>query len=192
VIEARALALTLTVLSASACGGARRGVLSPVAGRPFSISTIRSSYGIQARLEGTFALRDNWLYVTAPAGAVRTYQVDRQDYWDLRVRAAIGSCVGRDVEVTSEGRAARVATLLGLPRDAAFLDTTTRAFRDTLRLDVGIPPGTDLARSWIAFIFEWPFEGVLATYTVHADIPLDSRSGPWTGRQAITPPERCR
>ena len=54
------------------------------------------------------------------------------------------------------------------------------------------PPGTDLARSWIAFIFEWPFEGVLATYTVHAEIPLDSRSGPWTGRQAITPPARCR
>ena len=189
---ARAVALTLVVLIATACGGARRGPVSSLASRPFSISTIRSSYGIQARLEGTFALRDNWLYVTAPTGAVRTYQVDRQDYWDLRVRAGIASCVGRNVEVTSEGRAARAATLLGLPRDAAFLDTTTRAFRDTLRLDVGIPPGTDLASSWMAFIFEWPFEGVLATYTVDADVPLDPRSRPWTGRQAITPPERCR
>ena len=191
-IAVRGLTLTFAALIATACGGARRVPLSPPVSRAFSISSIRSSYGIQARLEGTFALRDNWLYVTAPTGAVRTYQVDRQDYWDLRVRAGIASCVGRNVEVKSEGRAARVATLLGLPPDAAFLDTTTRAFRDTLRLDVGVPPGTDLARSWIAFIFEWPFEGVLATYTVDADIPLDTRSGQWTGRQATIPPERCR
>ena len=191
-IAARYNVLLFVALFASACSGARRGVLSTVEGRPFSISTIRSSYGIQARLEGSVALRDGWLYVIAPRGAVRTYQVDRQDYWDLRVRAGIASCTGRDFEVKSEGRAARVATLLGLSRDAAFLDTTTRAFKDTLRLDVGVPPGTDPARAWVAFIFEWPFEGVLATYTVHSDIPLDPRSDRWTGRQADIIGERCR
>ena len=188
---ARALVLLLAALSAGACGGARRGALSTVAGRPFSISTLRSSYGIQAQMDGSITMRDGWLYVIAPRGAVRTYQVDRQDYWDLRVRAGVASCAGRSFDVTSEGRAERVASLLGLSRDAAFLDTTTRAFRDTLRLDVGIRPGTDLARSWIAFIFEWPFEGVLATYTVHSNIPLDPRSAPWTGRQAESPGERC-
>jgi len=192
VIAARNIVLLLAALIAGACGGARRGTLAPMAGRPFSISTIRSSYGIQAQMDGSVAMREGWLYVIAPRGAVRTYQVDRQDYWDLRVRAGVASCVGRSFDVTSEGRAARVASLLGLSRDAAFLDTTTRAFRDTLRLDVGIPPGTDLAKSWIAFIFEWPFEGVLATYTVHSDIPLDPRSAPWTGRQADSPGERCR
>jgi hypothetical protein len=192
VIAVRYNALIFLALFAGACGGARRGVISPVESRPFSISTIRSSYGIQARLEGSVALRQGWLYVSAPNGAVRTYQVDRQDYWDLRVRAGIASCVNRSVEVTSEGRAARVATLLGLSRDAAYLDTTTRAFKDTLRLDVGVPPGTDLARSWLAFIFEWPFEGVLATYTVHSDIPLDPRADRWTGRQASIEGERCR
>src|SRR5688572_643382 len=184
--------MILAALITVACGGARRGATSPVAGRPFSISTIRSSYGIQARMDGSIAVQDGWLFVMAPRGAVRTYQVDRQDYWDLRVRAAVAACVGRSVEVTSEGRAARVATLLGLSRDAAFLDTTTRAFRDTLRLDVGVPPGTDLAKSWIAFIFEWPFEGVLATYTVHTDVPLSPRSGRWTGGQADNPGDRCR
>ena len=188
----RALALSLAVLLSVACGGARRGGLSPFTGRTFSVSTIQSSYGIQARMDGSIAGRDGWLFVIAPRGAVRTYQVDRQDYWDLRVRAAVAACVGRSVEVTSEGRSARVATLLGLSRDAAFLDTTTRAFRDTLRLDVGVPPGTDLAKSWIAFIFEWPFEGVLATYTVHTDVPLSPRSGRWTGRQADNPGDRCR
>jgi len=192
VIAQRALTMILAALITVASGGARRGATSPVAGRPFSISTIRSSYGIQARMDGSIAVQDGWLFVMAPRGAVRTYQVDRQDYWDLRVRAAVAACVGRSVEVTSEGRAARVATLLGLSRDAAFLDTTTRAFRDTLRLDVGVPPGSDLAKSWIAFIFEWPFEGVLATYTVHTDVPLSPRSGRWTGGQADNPGDRCR
>jgi hypothetical protein len=192
VIAARALAVVLAALVAGACGGARRGTQSPMTGRPFSISTIRSSYGIQAQLEGSIAMRDGWLYVIAARGAVRTYQVDRQDYWDLRVRAGVASCAGRSFDVISEGRAARVATLLGLSRDAAFLDTTTRAFRDTLRLDVGVPPGTDLARSWTAFIFEWPFEGVLATYTVHSDVPLDPRSAPWTGQESRNVGDRCR
>jgi hypothetical protein len=165
-------------------------VPGPTVERPFTLSTIRSSYGIQARLEGTIMVADRWAYLVVPRGAVRTQQLDRQDYWDLRIRAAVASCRGREVEITSEGRPARVADLLGLSQDAAFLDTTTRAFRDTLRLDVGISPGTDLARSWIALIFEWPFANVLATYTVHTVAPLNG--APWTGRQATSEGERCR
>ena len=132
------------------------------------------------------------MYLVAPRGAVRTYQLDRQDYWDLRVRAAVVTCKGRTFEVASEGRATRLLPILGLSRDAATLDTTTLAFKDTLRVDVGIPPGTDLARSWIALIFEWPFQNVLATYTEHLNLPLNPAYGPWTGMAARVPGERCR
>ena len=158
---------------------------------PFTVNSFRSGYGIQARLEGTIAVQDHWVYVLAPAGAVRTYQVDRQDYWDLRVRAGLASCTSKGFEIISEGRAARLAPLLGLSPDAARLDTTTRAFRDTLRLDVGVPSGTNLARSWIALIYEWPFESVMATYTVHTNVPLNG-GAPWTGQQAEVPGSRCR
>jgi hypothetical protein len=183
--------LTLA-LAALGCAGVRARTDSPGEGRPFSISSFGGSVGIQVRMQGTIAVQDRWVYVVAPRGSVRTYQLDRQDYWDLRVRAAVASCKGRDFDVVSEGRAARVATLLGLSRDAARLDTAQRAFRDTLRLDVGLPPGTDLARSWIALIFEWPFENVMATYTMHVNLPLDASFGPWTGRAVDSQGERCR
>lgn len=179
-------------LALIACGGARQVRRPSSAGVPFSVSSIRSSYGIQARLDGTIAVGDRWIYIVAPAGAVRTYQLDRQDYWDLRMRAGLASCTSRDFEIVSEGRAARLAPLLGLARDSATLDTTTRAFRDTLRLDVGVPAGTDLAKSWIVLIFEWPFQSVMATYTVDTNTPLDGVSGPWTGMAATVPGERCR
>jgi hypothetical protein len=157
----------------------------------FTESSIGSSYGIQARFDGSIAVQDRWVYVVVPSGAVRTYQLDRQDYWDLRLRAGVASCTSRQFDIVSEGRAARLAPLLGLSRDAATLDTTTRALRDTLRLDVGVPAGTDLARSWVALIFEWPFQNVMATYTVHTNTPLNG-SSPWTGRAATLPGERCR
>lgn len=175
-----------------ACGGARQGRRAPGSGAPFAISSIGSSYGIQARFEGLIAVQDRWIHVVVPTGAVRTYQRDRQDYWDLRLRAGVVSCVAREFETVSEGRAARLAPLLGLSREAAMLDTTTRALRDTLRLDVGIPPGTDLAKSWVVLIFEWPFQSVMATYTVHTNVPLDEASRPWVGRQADNPVERCQ
>ena len=130
--------------------------------------------------------------MAAQRGSVRTYQLDRQDYWDLRVRAGVATCKGRSFEIVSEGRAVRLAPLLGLARDSARLDTAQRAFRDTLRLDVGIPPGTELARSWIALIFEWPFENVMATYTLHTNVPLELTHGPWTGRAVDSQGDRCR
>lgn len=148
--------------------------------------------GIQAHLDGSIAVQDGWAYMTAPRGAVRTYQLDRQDYWDLRVRAGVATCQGREFEIVSEGRAARLAPLLGLSRDSARLDATPREFRDTLRLDVGIPPGTELARSWIALILEWPFENVMATYTLHTNVPLDVSYGPWTGHAVDSQGDRCR
>ena len=182
----------LLLAAAFACGGARGRTASPAGGRPFALSSFGGSPGIQVRLGGAIAVQDRWVYVTASRGAVRTYQLDRQDYWDLRVRAAIASCTGRDFELVSEGRAARLAPLLGLSRDAARLDTAQRPLRDTLRVDVGTPPGTNLVRSWIAFIFEWPFENVMATYTMHTNVPLDASYGPWTGRAADAPGDRCR
>lgn len=174
------------------CGGARQPRRPPGSGTRFTASSLGSAYGIQARFEGSIAVQDRWVYVVVPTGAVRTYQRDRQDYWDLRLRAGLASCVSRGFEIVSEGRPARLAPLLGLSRDAATLDTTTRAFRDTLRLDVGVPPGTDLAKSWVVLIFEWPFQNVMATYTQHTNVALDGASGPWLGRQADIPGERCR
>jgi hypothetical protein len=183
----------LCVVLATGCGGARHSATAARPGRPFSLTTIGSSYGVQSRLEGFIAVQDDrWVYLVIPRGAVRTYQLDRQDYWDLRVRAGVVACRAREFEVVSEGRAARLAPLLGLSRDAATLDTTTRSLRDTLRLDVGIPAGTDLARSWVALIFEWPFQSVLATYTVHTALPLNRASNPWMGLQAEVAGERCR
>ena len=183
-------ALALAVASL-ACGAARTRTAPVGAGKPFSLSSFRGSVGIQARLEGTIIVQDRWAYVTG-LGAVRTYQLDRQDYWDLRVRAGVATCKGRDVEITSEGRAVRLAPLLGLARDSARLDTAQRMLRDTLQLDVGVPPATELARSWIALIFEWPFENVMATYTVHTNVPLDFSYGPWTGLAVDRLGDRCR
>ena len=115
-IAARHAVFVLVALVATACGGARRSALSPVAGRPFSISTIRSSYGIQARIEGTFTLRDGWLYIAAPHGAVRTYQVDRQDYWDRRTNdhtAVLAVLKARDL-AAGRGRGTQIP-LVWLP-----------------------------------------------------------------------------
>lgn len=182
----------VTCLTLMACAGTRHSRGTAGDAVLFRVSSIGSSYGIQARFDGTIAAQDRWIYIVVPSGAVRTYQLDRQDYWDLRLRAGVASCASRNFEIVSEGRAARLAPLLGLSRDAATLDTTTRALRDTLRLDVGVPAGTDLARSWIALIFEWPFQSVMATYTVHTNAPLDGASAPWTGMAATVPGERCR
>lgn len=191
-IRVRHLVAILLVVAAAACAGARARTAPIGAGKPFSVTSFRGSPGIQVSLEGSIVVQDRWVYATASRGAVRTYQLDRQDYWDLRVRAAIASCKGREFDIVSEGRPARLAPLLGLARDSARLDTAQRAFRDTLRLDVGTPPGTELARSWIAFIFEWPFENVMATYTLHTNVPLDAAYGSWTGRSVDSPSDRCR
>jgi hypothetical protein len=156
------------------------------------VSSFGGTPGIQVRLTGSLVVQNGWIYVTAPEGAVRTYQLDRQDYWDLRVRAGVASCNGRDFTVVSEGRAARLAPLLGLSQDSARLDATPRVFHDTLRLDVGAPPGTDLAKSWIALIFEWPFENLMATYISHTNLPLDESFGPWEARAVENPALRCR
>lgn len=175
----------------AACAGARQGQGAPGQQLHFAVSSIRSQFGIQGRFDGTISVQDRWLYLVVPTGAVRTYQVDREDHWDLRLRAGLVSCAGRSFEVVSEGRAARLAPVLGLSQDAAFLDTTLLSFRDTLRLDVGVPPGTDLASSWIALIFEWPVQTVIATYELHTNMPLNG-GAPWTGRQQDSPGERCR
>jgi hypothetical protein len=187
----RALVTISFCVACFACGGARQARRPPGIGTRFSASSLGSVYGIQARFEGSIAVQDRWVYVVVPTGAVRTYQRDRQDYWDLRLRAGLAECASRGFEVVSEGRPTRLAPLLGLSREAATLDTTTRAFRDTLRLEVGVPPGTDLAKSWVVLIFEWPFQNVMATYTVHTNVPLDD-GRPWVDRQADIPGERCR
>ena len=153
---------------------------------------MRSQYGVQGRFEGTIAIGDRWVYLVAPTGGLKTFQVDRQDYWDLRLRAGLVSCKERHFEVVSEGRATRLLPLLGLSPDAAYLDTTTIAIKHTLRLDVAVPPGTDMSHSWVALIFEWPVGGALATYELHTNVPLNDGAPPWSGRQADLPSERCR
>ena len=184
----------MALLGATALGACSRTATttSRPAGTPFSVTSLGSSYGIQARLEGSIAEQNRWVYLVVPEGTVRTYQLDRQDYWDLRLRAAVASCRERNVEIVSEGRASRLAPLLGLSRDSATIDTTMRRFRAPLELDVAIPPDVDPARSWVALVFEWPFQSVMATYTVHVNLPLNGSGTGWTDRAAESPRERCR
>ena len=182
----RVLVMTLLV---TACGGVRSHSVST--GVPFLISSYGGAQGVQGRLEGTIGLGERWLYLTATAGEIRTFQLDRQDYWDLRPRAAIVTCRGRDVEIASEGRAIRLLPLLGLSRDSSLIDTTSRALQGTLRLDVGVPPGLNAARSWVAVVFEWPFQNLMATYTLHTNVPAATAVRPWTGRQQESPAQRC-
>lgn len=144
---------------------------------PVVTGAMPSAYGIQIRLEGSAALRDGWLYVVVPKGAVRTYQ-GTAPAWDLMLRAGLAACMGdHEPALVSESRAARIAPLIGLTRDSSMLDTTTRVFKDTLRLDLGVPRGIDLERSWVTFELSWPIESVLATYTLPTAATL-GRSSP--------------
>lgn len=149
-------------LGASHAGDVRPAVL-PVAAT--SMSTI---YGIQLDLRGSVAMRDGWVYVDLPTGAAKTYQ-GRASAWDLVVRAGIATCSGpREGRLIAEGRAGRIAPLVGLTRDNADLDTIARTFTAPLRLDVGIPPGTDLSRSWVTLDVSWPVEATIASYKLTA------------------------
>ena len=138
-------------------------------------------YGIQLDLRGSASLRDGWVYVDIPVGAARTYQ-GRATAWDLVVRAGIATCSGRGSRLVAEGRAARIAPLVGLTRDNAELDTVTRTFATPLRLEVGVPPGTDFERSWMTIEVSWPIESVSASYSLAAT----------SGLVARTPPARVR
>jgi hypothetical protein len=85
----------------------------------------------------------------------------------------VATCSGaRDGRVIAEGRAARIAPIVGLTRDSADLDTIARTFVAPLHLDVGIPPGTDLRRSWVTLDVSWPVEATIASYTLTATDPL--------------------
>jgi hypothetical protein len=172
---------------------------APVVAAQFTVSSMRTSYGIQGQFAGTIAVHDGWMYVVAPTGALKTYQRDAQRYWDLRLRAGLVTCVPNGQwEVVSESRAVKLAPLLGITENMTEIDTLTRALRDTVRFDLGIPPGTALERSWVAFIFEWPFQNLLATYLLHTDAAL-APSAQWAKREAawkgsVPPPlgARCR
>jgi len=164
--------LVMSSLGAVATGcsraGARRtGNLSPVV-LPVVASSMSTVYGIQLDLRGSATVRDGWAYMEIPTGAARTYQ-GRANAWDLVVRAGIATCSGRGgVQLIAEGRGARVAPLVGLTPDNAELDTVTRTFAAPLSLDVGIPPGTDLQRSWMTVEISWPIESVIASYSLAA------------------------
>ena len=148
-------------------GAPHTGALSPVV-LPVVATSMSTVYGIQLDLRGSAAVRDGWVFMTIPVGATRTYQ-GRANAWDLVVRAGIATCSGRGgVRLIAEGRAARVAPLVGLTPDNAELDTVTRTFTAPLSLDVGIPPGTDLQRSWMTIEVSWPIESVIASYSLAA------------------------
>jgi len=148
---------------------------------PVAATSMSTVYGIQLDLRGSALLRDGWVYVDIPVGAARTYQ-GRATAWDLVVRAGIATCSGRGSRLVAAGRAARIAPLVGLTRDNAELDTVTRTFATPLRLEVGVPPGTDLERSWMTIEVSWPIESVSASYSLAAT----------SGLVARTPPARVR
>jgi hypothetical protein len=166
-----------TFLAGLSLGVAAIGCGRPIAAHPGDIGAVvlpvaatsmSTVYGIQLDLRGSATVRDGWVYVDIPTGAARTYQ-GRANAWDLLVRAGIATCSGvRGSRLIAEGRAARIAPLVGLTLDNAELDTVTRRFAAPLRVDVGIPPGTDLQRSWLTIEVSWPIESVIANYSLTA------------------------
>ena len=157
---------------------------------PVTASSMPSGYGIQLRLEGSAAMRDDWLYLELPVGSVRTFQ-GTADAWDLMIRAGLATCTGRGKwQLVSESRAARIAPLVGLTRDSAVLDTTIRAFSDTLRLNLGVPRGTNMEQAWLTFEIAWPIQSVLAEYTVATGAALTASSERWDA--ARTADKLCR
>lgn len=162
-----ALSLGALAIGCSRPSASRPGEISPVV-LPVVATSMSTVYGIQLDLRGSATARDGWIYVEIPSGAARTYQ-GRANAWDLFVRAGIATCSGRGgSELIAEGRAARIAPLIGLTLDNAELDTVTRRLASPLSLDVGIPPGTDLQRSWLTIEVSWPIEGVIANYSLAA------------------------
>lgn len=164
-----ACAVLFAMAGACATTSAPRPVTAPVA-----ITSLRTVYGIQMQLDGSVTRRGDWIYVVAPAGSIRTYQ-GTAPAWDLTLRTGLTTCTpDRGWVVVSQSRAARLAPLVGFTRDSSLLDTTSQHFRDTLRLDLGVPPGTDLGRSRLTFELAWPIESSIASYSVDADTPLAS------------------
>lgn len=186
------------LLLAAGCATASSRAPSPDAFAdtiPVSSSSMPSGYGVQVRLEGSALQRDGWLYVEMPSGSVRTYQ-GTTDAWDLEIRAGLATCDGKGGwKIVSESRAARVAPLIGLGRDSAAIDTTIRAFEDTLRLDLGVPRGLRLDEAWLTVEVAWPIQSVVANYTLPASGMLAARDErrEARGRRAPTRPDRiCR
>jgi hypothetical protein len=135
---------------------------------PVAASSMSTIYGIQLDLRGSAVVRDRWVYVEIPTGAARTYQ-GRAVAWDLVVRAGIATCSGPATgRMIAEGEAGHVAPIIGLTRDNPELDTIPRSFIAPLRVDVGIPPGTDLARSWVTMDVSWPIDATIASYALTA------------------------
>lgn len=165
---------------ATACGGARRsrpGAVVPIGA--FSVTSLRSAYGIQGTLNGSVVKRDEWITVTIDSGVIRTQQADPAPVWGLRLRAGLATC-GADggSQIASESRAIRVAPLVGISSRDSILDASLRPLRTTARLDVAIPPETRVDRAWLVIQLEWPFENEFATYSLDVDVPLDgSASG---------------
>jgi hypothetical protein len=176
--------LAACTLFALACAGGSRPAAptAPETTLPVIVSSMPSSYGIQLRLRGSAVVRDGWVYVAVPTGAVRTYQ-GTAPAWDLMLRAGLASCtVPRGWKVVSESQAVRLAPAVGFTRDSSLLDTTPHELRDTLHFAVGLPPGTDPARTWLTFELAWPIENVLASYTLASGTVLAPASG-WDGRR---------
>jgi hypothetical protein len=116
--------------------------------------------GARADIESPFRRRDHQLFDDSSGAGIAT------------------GCGPRQGPLIAEGRAARIAPLVGLTRDRVELDTVARTFATPLRLEVEIPPGTDLGRSWMTIEVSWPIEAVIASYSLTA-----------TGRLAPVLPE---
>lgn len=171
--------LGAATLAYGCAAGGRSNTASPALAVSFSATSLHSIYGIQGRLEGTVTVGGGWLDVVVSSGAMRGFQGDVQHYADLRVRAAVATCTnGGHWDVRSESRAVMLAPVFGIGTRSAAADTAMRTMRDTLRFAVAVPRGTSLERSWLAFVFEWPFENAFATYTMNTDVALSGRGAP--------------
>jgi hypothetical protein len=187
--------LLLTLILATGCATVAKSAPAPDALSdtiPVSVSSIPSVYGVQLRTEGRAVLRDGWLYVELRSGSVRTFQ-GTTDAWDLAIRAGLATCDGKGGwKLVSESRAARIAPLIGLSRDSATIDTTLRAFGDTLRLDLGVPHGVQMDRTWLTVEVAWPIQSVIADYTLPASGPLAGSRELGSGTARNTPPRTER
>jgi len=161
------MSLSVIATGCSRLNTVRADDIQPVV-LPVAATSMSTIYGIQLDLRGSAVVRNGWVYVEIPVGAAKTYQ-GRASAWDLLVRAGVATCSGpRDARLIAEGRPGRIAPLVGLTRDNADLDTIPRTFVAPLRLDVGIPPGTDLSRSWLTLDISWPVEATIASYSLTA------------------------
>ena len=124
--------------------------------RPFTMSSLRSTYPLAGALRGSYSIARDTLVVTVTKGELRShiprdYQ-NRGSLDNLSVRVALGSptATGWTLE-DSLGTEIRVADTLGPEAYATFAN---------LRFTLPIKPGTNLGERWLVFQFSADHRGL--------------------------------